>query len=114
MLLLKVYLQNEKRNIDSFFNCQPVNLENPRLLPPRISIQGCRSDWAIKHAGTHLRTHWRSAAFHLKYAGDYFPLLLCILSALDIVLLLGLHPIYILFIAYNHPAGDVRKEICSR
>ena len=47
------------------------------------------------NTGTHLRTHWRSAAFHLKYAGDYFPLLLCILSASDIVLLLGLHLIYI-------------------
>jgi len=47
------------------------------------------------NTGAHLRTHWRSAAFHLKYAGDYFPLLLCILSASDIVLLLGLHLIYI-------------------
>ena len=79
-----------------FGNCQRelivnVNLENPRLsLVFRVAVVIGRSN-----TGTHLRTHWRSAAFHLKYAGDYFPLLLCILSASDIVLLLGLHPIYI-------------------
>jgi hypothetical protein len=32
----------------------------------------------------HLRTHWRSGAFHLNTGSDYSPLSLCILSASDI------------------------------
>lgn len=103
---------SDTRSSSSSVNCQR-EFGNPQALVFRVRFWTlCTVLIGRSNTGTHLRTHWRSAAFHLKYAGDYFPLLLCTLSASDIVLLLGLHRIYILSLPTN-TLSKRQKEIYS-